>query len=212
MSSISLNTLFQTLEAQVGKDALAAAFVAYSGAQPAVAVKQVAPAVAAIAAGAPSPVTDAKAKMKAAREAAAARKAAAAAAPAAAAVAAPAAAAAAPAPADASDGGDSTASSQRRRGPPKLSEMTPEQRAAHDANISKRKAEKAAKQALPASPPLATEDPTVFAEFTHAGVKYLRNMRGDLVEPVTFDWVGRFDSKTKTIDTKFPQPADLADE
>ena len=194
MSSISLNTLFQTLEAQVGKDALAAAFVAYSGAQPAVAVKQVAPAVAAIAAGAPSPVTDAKAKMKAAREAAAARKAAAA------------------APADASDGGDSTASSQKRRGPPKLSEMTPEQRAAHDANISKRKAEKAAKQALPASPPLATEDPTVFAEFTHAGVKYLRNMRGDLVEPVTFDWVGRFDSKTKTIDTKFPQPADLADE
>ena len=207
MSSISLNTLFQTLEAQVGKDALAAAFVAYSGAQPAVAVKQVAPAVAAIAAGAPSPVTDAKAKMKAAREAAAARKAAAAAAPA------PAAAApAAAAPADASDGGDSTASSQKRRGPPKLSEMTPEQRAAHDANISKRKAEKAAKQALPASPPLATEDPTVFAEFTHAGVKYLRNMRGDLVEPVTFDWVGRFDSKTKTIDTKFPQPADLADE
>jgi hypothetical protein len=204
MSSISLNTLFQTLEAQVGKDALAAAFVAYSGAQPAVAVKQVAPAVAAIAAGAPSPVTDAKAKMKAAREAAAARKAAAAA-PAAA-------AAAAAAPADASDGGDSTASSQRRRGPPKLSEMTAEQRAAHDAKISKRKAEKAAEQALPASPPLATEDPTVFAEFTHAGVKYLRNMRGDLVEPVTFDWVGRFDSKTKTIDTKFPQPADLADE
>ena len=202
MSSISLNTLFQTLEAQVGKDALAAAFVAYSGAQPAVAVKQVAPAVAAIAAGAPSPVTDAKAKMKAAREAAAARKAAAAAAP----------APAAAAPADASDGGDSTASSQKRRGPPKLSEMTPEQRAAHDANISKRKAEKAAKQALPASPPLATEDPTVFAEFTHAGVKYLRNMRGDLVEPVTFDWVGRFDCKTKTIDTKFPQPADLADE
>ena len=202
MSSISLNTLFQTLEAQVGKDALAAAFVAYSGAQPAVAVKQVAPAVAAIAAGAPSPVTDAKAKMKAAREAAAARKAAAAAAP----------APAAAAPADASDGGDSTASSQKRRGPPKLSEMTAEQRAAHDAKISKRKAEKAAEQALPASPPLATEDPTVFAEFTHAGVKYLRNMRGDLVEPVTFDWVGRFDSKTKTIDTKFPQPADLADE
>jgi hypothetical protein len=211
MSSISMNTLFQTLEAQVGKDALAAAFVAYSGAQPAVAVKQVAPAVAAIAAGAPSPVLDAKAKMKAAREAAAARKAAAAA-PAAAAVAAPAAAAAAPAPADASDGGDSTASSQKRRGPKKLSDMTAEERAAHDAKISKRKAEKAAGQPLPASPPLATEDPTVFAEFTHAGVKYLRNMRGDLVEPVTFDWVGRFDSKTKTIDTKFPQPADLADE
>jgi len=38
------------------------------------------------------------------------------------------------------------------------------------------------------------------------------DLRGDLVEPVTFDWVGRFDSKTKTIDTKFPQPADLADE
>ena len=196
MSSISLNTLFQSLEAQVGKDTLQAAFVAYSGAQSAVAVKQVTPAVAAIAAGAPSPVLDAKAKMKAAREAAIARKAAE--------------AAAAPA-ADASDGGDSTSSSQKRRGPPKLSEMTAEQRAAHDAKISKRKAEKAAGQPLPASPPLVTEDPTVFAEFTHAGVKYLRNMRGDLVQPVSFDWVGRFDSKTKTIDTKFPQPADLAD-
>ena len=192
MSSISLNTLFQSLEAQVGKDTLQAAFVAYSGA-----VKQVTPAVAAIAAGAPSPVLDAKAKMKAAREAAIARKAAE--------------AAAAPA-ADASDGGNSTSSSQKRRGPPKLSEMTAEQRAAHDAKISKRKAEKAAGQPLPASPPLVTEDPTVFAEFTHAGVKYLRNMRGDLVQPVSFDWVGRFDSKTKTIDTKFPQPADLADE
>ena len=196
MSSISLNTLFKSLEAQVGKDTLQAAFVAYSGAQHVAAAKQEAPAAAA---GAPSPVLDAKAKLKAAREAAAARKAAA--------------AAPAPAPAaDVSDGGDSTASSQKRRGPKKLSDMTAEERAAHDAKISKRKAEKAAGQPLPASPPLATEDPTVFAEFTHAGVKYLRNMRGDLVEPVTFDWVGRFDSKTKTIDTKFPQPADLADE
>jgi len=211
MSSISLNTLFKSLEAQVGKDTLQAAFVAYSGAQHVAAAKQEAPVaaakqeapVAAAAAGAPSPVLDAKAKLKAAREAAAARKAAAAApAP-----------APAPAPAaDVSDGGDSTASSQKRRGPKKLSDMTAEERAAHDAKISKRKAEKAAGQPLPASPPLATEDPTVFAEFTHAGVKYLRNMRGDLVEPVTFDWVGRFDSKTKTIDTKFPQPADLADE
>ena len=209
MSSISLNTLFKSLEAQVGKDTLQAAFVAYSGAQHVAAAKQEAPVAAAkqeapvAAAGAPSPVLDAKAKLKAAREAAAARKAAAAApAP-----------APAPAPAaDVSDGGDSTASSQKRRGPKKLSDMTAEERAAHDAKISKRKAEKAAGQPLPASPPLATEDPTVFAEFTHAGVKYLRNMRGDLVEPVTFDWVGRFDSKTKTIDTKFPQPADLADE
>ena len=37
MSSISLNTLFQTLETQVGKDALGAAFLAYSGAAPAAA-------------------------------------------------------------------------------------------------------------------------------------------------------------------------------
>ena len=143
----------------------------------------------------------------------------------AAAAAAPSAAAAVPVaeavPAPEADGNASDTSSQRRRGPKKLSEMSPEERAAHDKKVAERKLAKAAAPAaaavpLPASPaPVAAaadeNGPTVFAPFTHKGVSYLRNMRGDLLTE-EYEWVGRYNSATKTIDTKFAKPADLEDE
>ena len=159
-----------------------------------------------------------KEKMAAGRAAAKAKKEAAAAA-------APSAAAAVPVaeavPAPEADGNASDTSSQRRRGPKKLSEMSPEERAAHDKKVAERKLAKAAAPAaaavpLPASPaPVAAaadeNGPTVFAPFTHKGVSYLRNMRGDLLTE-EYEWVGRYNSATKTIDTKFAKPADLEDE
>ena len=97
--------------------------------------------------------------------------------------------------------------------------MSPEERAAHDKKVAERKAAKAVAPAaaavpLPASPaPVAADEngPTVFAPFTHKGVSYLRNMRGDLLTE-EYEWVGRYNSATKTIDTKFAKPADLEDE
>ena len=161
-----------------------------------------------------------KEKMAAGRAAAKAKKEAAAAA-------APSAAAAVPVvvaeavPAPEADGNASDTSSQKRRGPKKLSEMSPEERAAHDKKVAERKLAKAAAPAaaavpLPASPaPVAAaadeNGPTVFAPFTHKGVSYLRNMRGDLLTE-EYEWVGRYNSATKTIDTKFAKPADLEDE
>lgn len=161
-----------------------------------------------------------KAKMAAGRAAAKAKKeAAAAAAPSAAAADAVPVADAVPAPE--ADGNASDTSSQKRRGPKKLSEMSPEERAAHDKKVAERKLAKAAAPAaaavpLPASPaPVAAaadeNGPTVFAPFTHKGVSYLRNMRGDLLTE-EYEWVGRYNSATKTIDTKFAKPADLEDE
>ena len=124
-------------------------------------------------------------------------------------------------PAPEADGNASDTSSQKRRGPKKLSEMSPEERAAHDKKVAERKLAKAAAPAaaavpLPASPaPVAAaadeNGPTVFAPFTHKGVSYLRNMRGDLLTE-EYEWVGRYNSATKTIDTKFAKPADLEDE
>ena len=103
--------------------------------------------------------------------------------------------------------------------------MSPEERAAYDKKVAERKAAAAAKKAaappaasvpLPASPAPAAaaadeNGPTVFAPFTHKGVSYLRNMRGDLLTE-EYEWVGRYNSATKTIDTKFAKPADLEDE
>jgi hypothetical protein len=89
--------------------------------------------------------------------------------------------------------------------------MTPEERAAHDLKVAARReakqAEKAAAVPLPASP--EKEDHTVFAEWSHDGKKYLRNMRGDVLSP-EYDWIGRFNGKT--IDRSFKKPADLEDE
>jgi hypothetical protein len=149
-----------------------------------------------------------KAKMKAGREAAKARKAAAesAAVPAAVPVAVPA--------MPESDGNASVSSSQKRRGPKKLSEMTPEELAAHKKKIAQRKTQKAAAVPLPVSPPPAPaegEAVTIFAPFVHNGTTYLRNKRGDLLSQ-EYEWVGRYDLATKTIDTDFEKPADLEEE
>jgi hypothetical protein len=40
------------------------------------------------------------------------------------------------------------------------------------------------------------------------GVSYLRNCRGDILSE-DYDWVGRYDDKTKKIDRGFKKPADL---
>ena len=142
-----------------------------------------------------------KAKMKAGREAALAKKAAEKAAGGAPAE--PAEKAAEPSP-------QSDSSGPKKRGPKPLAEMTSEERAIHDAKVAERAAKKAMEKAAIQPPVTAQQaDPTIFAEFTHKGVKYLRNMRGDLLTP-EYEWVGRFDGKN--INIQFPKPADLEDE
>jgi hypothetical protein len=124
----------------------------------------------------------------------------------------------------AEDGNASDTSSQKRRGPKskaELAAMSAEERAEYKKKAAERKAKKAAKAAapaaaevpLPASPaPVAAEEShTVFAPFTYKGVNYLRNKRGDLLTE-EYEWVGRYNSAAKTIDTKFAKPADLEDE
>jgi len=83
------------------------------------------------------------------------------------------------------------------------------------AAAAKRAATKAAKAAAPApvaaSPPKAPEpegDITEFAPTIIKGKPYLRNCRGDILSE-EYDWVGRYNEATKTIDTKFPKPEDL---
>jgi hypothetical protein len=47
-----------------------------------------------------------------------------------------------------------------------------------------------------------------FAPVIIKGKPYVRNLRGDVLTE-EYDWVGRWNEATKTIDTKFPKPADL---
>lgn len=203
MASISLNSLFLLLEEQVGKAVLISAMTAYiSGAPAAESAVPVKPKRVG------KPMTEEhKAKMAAGREAAKAKKAAAAAA----AAAAPAPAAAAEPPA--TDGNESTASSQKKRGPKAKKDMTPAELAAHEAKVAERKAKKASERAsaaatipLPTSSDENEHDPEVFAESIIKGDKYLRNYRGDLLT-LNYEWVGRYDGKK--IDTTFKKPADL---
>jgi len=51
-------------------------------------------------------------------------------------------------------------------------------------------------------------DITEFAPFIYKGKSYLRNCRGDLLTE-DYEWVGRYNEATKTIDTKFPKPRNL---
>lgn len=51
-------------------------------------------------------------------------------------------------------------------------------------------------------------DITEFAPTIIKGKPYIRNSRGDVMTE-EYEWVGRYSEKTKTIDTKFPKPADL---
>ena len=51
-------------------------------------------------------------------------------------------------------------------------------------------------------------DITEFAPTIIKGKPYIRNSRGDVMTE-EYEWVGRYSEKTKSIDTKFPKPADL---
>ena len=184
---------------KAGREAKKAAEKAAGGA-PAEPVKAAAPVASAPVAAAPTEAEKQKAKMKANREAALAKKAAE--------------KAAGGAPAEpvkaAEPSPQSDSSGPKKRGPKPLAEMNAEERAAHDAKVAERAAKKAAEKAAVQPPVTAQQaDPTIFAEFTHKGVKYLRNMRGDLLT-TEYDWVGRFDGKN--INTQFPKPADLEEE
>lgn len=61
-----------------------------------------------------------------------------------------------------------------------------------------------------AAAPAAEDDGdiTEFAPTIIKGKPYIRNSRGDVMTE-EYDWVGRYNEATKTIDTKFPKPADL---
>lgn len=64
-----------------------------------------------------------------------------------------------------------------------------------------------------AAPPAAAEedeDVTAFAPTIIKGKPYIRNCRGDVMTE-EYEWVGRYNETTKTIDTKFPQPDDLVE-
>ena len=69
----------------------------------------------------------------------------------------------------------------------------------------------AAPKPVAAAPPAAAEedeDVTSFAPTIIKGKPYIRNCRGDVMTE-EYEWVGRYNETTKTIDTKFPQPDDL---
>ena len=61
----------------------------------------------------------------------------------------------------------------------------------------------------PVAAPVEEEgDITEFAPTVINKKPYIRNCRGDVMTE-DYDWVGRYNETTKTIDTKFPKPADL---
>lgn len=71
----------------------------------------------------------------------------------------------------------------------------------------------AAPKPVAAAPPAAAEedeDVTSFAPTMIKGKPYIRNCRGDVMTE-EYEWVGRYNETTKTIDTKFPQPDDLVE-
>jgi len=71
----------------------------------------------------------------------------------------------------------------------------------------------AAPKPVAAAPPAAAEedeDVTAFSPTIIKGKPYIRNCRGDVMTE-EYEWVGRYNETTKTIDTKFPQPDDLVE-
>ena len=59
-----------------------------------------------------------------------------------------------------------------------------------------------------AAAPVQEGDAMDFAIVKIGGATYMRNFRGDLMTE-DYDWVGRYNEKSKTIDRSFPIPADL---
>jgi hypothetical protein len=60
----------------------------------------------------------------------------------------------------------------------------------------------------PVAAPVEEGDITEFAPTIIKGKPYIRNCRGDVMTE-DYDWVGRYNEATKTLDTKFPKPEDL---
>ena len=54
------------------------------------------------------------------------------------------------------------------------------------------------------------EDVTAFSPTIIKGKPYIRNCRGDVMTE-EYEWVGRYNDATKTLDTKFLQPDDLSE-
>jgi len=51
-------------------------------------------------------------------------------------------------------------------------------------------------------------DPTEFSTVVINGKSYLKNCRGDILDE-NYEWAGRLQADGKTINTKFPKPANL---
>ncbi len=115
----------------------------------------------------------------------------------------------------AGSGGGAAAAAEapkKKRGPKKLTDMTPEERAAHDA---KKEAKKAAKKggAAPSAPAAEVVAPSEdgimdFEPFTWKKMSLLKNNRGDVLTE-EMEWFGHWDEKANKVDTSAPQPADL---
>jgi hypothetical protein len=60
----------------------------------------------------------------------------------------------------------------------------------------------------PVAAPVEEGDITEFAPTIIKGKPYIRNCRGDVMTE-DYEWVGRYNEATKTLDTKFPKPEDL---
>lgn len=90
----------------------------------------------------------------------------------------------------------------KKQGRKKLVDMTPEERAAHDA---KQLAKKAAKAPLPPSP--KREDVMDFEPFVYKKLNLLKNFRGDVITE-DMEWFGRFIDGKMNVDC--PQPSDLS--
>jgi len=60
----------------------------------------------------------------------------------------------------------------------------------------------------PVAAPVEEGDITEFAPTIIKSKPYIRNCRGDVMTE-DYEWVGRYNDATKTLDTKFPKPEDL---
>jgi hypothetical protein len=103
---------------------------------------------------------------------------------------------------------------KKKGGRKKLVDMTPEERAAHDAKKAAKKPAKAAAKVeatSTSSAAAAAEDSDGimdFDPFTWKKMSLLKNARGDVLTE-DMEWFGHWDAKTDKVDTSSEQPADL---
>jgi len=102
---------------------------------------------------------------------------------------------------------------KKKGGRKKLTDMTAEERAAHDAKKAAKKAAKSA-PSEPVTEPAAKSDADDAADvmdfepFTWKKMSLLKNARGDVLTE-DMEWFGHWDSKTDKVDTSAEQPSDL---